>query len=61
MEITVKEINKLKKELYTIMADHSGQTYKKIEADGDRDYWMTAQEALKYGMVDEVLEKMKKK
>jgi ATP-dependent Clp protease protease subunit len=61
MEITVKEINKLKKELYTIMADHSGQTYKKIVADGDRDYWMTAQEALKYGMVDEVLEKMKKK
>ena len=43
------------------MSDHSGQTYKKIEADGDRDYWMTAQEALKYGMVDEVLEKMKKK
>jgi len=60
MEITVKEINKLKKELYTIISDHSGQTYKKVESDSDRDYWMTAQEALKYGMVDEVLEKMKK-
>jgi ATP-dependent Clp protease protease subunit len=55
MEITVKEIIKLKKELYDIMANHSGQTYKQIEKDGDRDYWMTSSEAQAYGMVDEVL------
>ena len=60
MEITVKEITKLKKELYTIISDHSGQTYKKVEKDSDRDYWMTAQEAADYGMVDEVLTRMKK-
>ena len=60
MEITVKEINKLKKELYTIISDHSGQSYKKVEKDSDRDYWMTSQEALDYGMVDEILTKMKK-
>ena len=57
IENTVIEINKLKKELYTIIADHSGQTMKKIEADSDRDYWMTAHEAKKYGMIDEVLER----
>lgn len=55
MEITVKEIQKLKKELYDILANHSGQPYKKIEKDSDRDYWMTADEAKEYGMVDEVL------
>ncbi|MCB9252624.1 MAG: ATP-dependent Clp endopeptidase proteolytic subunit ClpP [Flavobacteriales bacterium] len=55
MEITVKEIQKLKKELYDILANHSGNTYKKIEKDSDRDYWMTAEEAKAYGMVDEVL------
>ncbi|MFM9944832.1 MAG: ATP-dependent Clp endopeptidase proteolytic subunit ClpP [Bacteroidia bacterium] len=55
MEITVKEIQKLKKELYDILANHSGQPFKKIEKDSDRDYWMTAQEAKEYGMVDEVL------
>lgn len=55
IEITYREINKLKKELYDILASHSGQTYKKIEADGDRDYWMTAEEAKAYGMVDEIL------
>ncbi len=60
MEITVKEINKLKKELYTIISDHSGQDLKKVEKDSDRDYWMTADEAKKYGMVDEVLLKMAK-
>lgn len=60
MEITVKEIVKLKQELYSIIASHSGQTVKKVEADSDRDYWMTAPEAKKYGMVDEILEKMKK-
>jgi len=55
MEITIKEIQKLKKELYDILAFHSNQTYKKIEKDADRDYWMTAEEAKEYGMVDEVL------
>jgi ATP-dependent Clp protease protease subunit len=55
IEITYKEISKLKKELYDILANHSGQTYEKIEADGDRDFWMTAEEAKAYGMIDEVL------
>lgn len=59
MEITVKEIQKLKKELYDILAFHSGNPYKKIEKDSDRDYWMTAEEARAYGMVDEVLIKKK--
>ncbi len=55
IEITAREIQKLKKELYTIIADHSGNTYKKVEKDSDRDYWMTATEAKEYGMIDEVL------
>jgi ATP-dependent Clp protease protease subunit len=55
IEITAREIQKLKKELYDILADHSGNPYKKIEKDSDRDYWMTAEEARDYGMVDEVL------
>ncbi len=55
IEITAREILKLKKELYTIIADHSGSTYKKVEKDSDRDYWMTATEAKEYGMIDEVL------
>jgi ATP-dependent Clp protease protease subunit len=55
IEITTREIVKMRKELYTIIAEHSGQTYKKIEKDSDRDYWMTAQEAKDYGMIDEVL------
>jgi ATP-dependent Clp protease protease subunit len=55
IEITYKEISKLKKELYDIIAQHSGQTFKKVEADSDRDFWMTAEEAKVYGMVDEVL------
>lgn len=55
MEITVKEVNKLKKELYEIISEHSGQTFKKVEKDSDRDYWMTAIEAKEYGMIDEVL------
>ncbi len=58
--ITYKEIEKLKKELYEIIAEHSGQKYAKVEKDSDRDYWMTAQEAKEYGMVDEVLVKKKK-
>jgi ATP-dependent Clp protease protease subunit len=57
IEITAKEILKLKKELYDIISKHSGQTVKKIEKDGDRDYWMTAPEAKAYGMIDEVLVK----
>ncbi|MCH8553621.1 MAG: ATP-dependent Clp endopeptidase proteolytic subunit ClpP [Schleiferiaceae bacterium] len=55
MEITLKEILKLKKELYQIIADHSGQPFDKVEQDSDRDYWMTAEEAKVYGMVDEIL------
>ncbi|MFT4875827.1 MAG: ATP-dependent Clp protease protease subunit [Bacteroidia bacterium] len=57
MEITVREIIKLKKELYDIIAVHSGQKYDKVEKDSERDYWMTAQEAKDYGMLDEVLER----
>jgi ATP-dependent Clp protease protease subunit len=55
MEITLKEILKLKEELYQIIADHSGQPFEKILEDGDRDYWMTSTEAKAYGMVDEIL------
>jgi len=55
IEITAREIQKLKKELYEIISSHSGQTYQKIWKDADRDYWMTAEEAQKYGMIDEVL------
>lgn len=60
IEITAREIQKLKKELYTIIADHSGNEYERIEKDSDRDYWMTAAEAKEYGMVDEVLFREKK-
>lgn len=59
IEITAREIAKLKKELYDIIADHSGQKYDKVWADSDRDYWMTADEAKEYGMIDEVLVKGK--
>ena len=59
IEITAREIQKLKKELYEIIAKHSGQTYDKVWADSDRDYWMTAAEAKEYGMIDEVLIKNK--
>ncbi|MFT7345312.1 MAG: ATP-dependent Clp protease protease subunit [Lentimonas sp.] len=61
IEITAKEIQKLKKELYEIISQHSGQDYDKVWADSDRDYWMTAEEAKAYGMVDEVLESNPKK
>lgn len=60
IEITAREIQKLKKELYEIIAAHSKQDYDKIWKDSDRDYWMTAQEAHKYGMIDEVLSATKK-
>lgn len=59
IEITAREIQKIKKELYEIIAQHTGQTYKKIWKDSDRDYWMTAEEAKEYGMIDEVLVKNK--
>ena len=55
IEITAKEIQKLKKELYDIIATHSGQSYDKVWEDSDRDYWMIADEAKEYGMIDEVL------
>lgn len=61
IEITTKEILKLKKELYTIIADHSGKPFDKVEADSDRDYWMTSAEAKEYGMIDEVLSRTKEK
>lgn len=55
IEITAREIQKLKKELYTIIAEHSHTEFDKVWQDSDRDYWMTAQEALDYGMVDKIL------
>ena len=55
IEITAREIQKLKKELYEIIAHHSGKKYDDVWKDSDRDYWMTAEEAKKYGMIDEVL------
>jgi ATP-dependent Clp protease protease subunit len=61
MEITLKETLKLRDELYTIIADHSGQTFEKIMADSDRDYWMTAEEAKAYGMIDDILVRSPKK
>jgi ATP-dependent Clp protease protease subunit len=59
IEITAREIQKLKKELYDIIAGHSGQEYDKVEKDSDRDYWMTAEEAKLYGMIDEILTRKK--
>ncbi len=55
MEIAVKETLKVRNELYTILADHSGQTFDKIKEDSDRDFWMSSSEAQTYGMIDEVL------
>jgi ATP-dependent Clp protease protease subunit len=55
MEITLREITKLKSELYEIIAKHSGNPIDKVEKDSDRDYWMTSEEAKEYGMIDEVL------
>jgi ATP-dependent Clp protease protease subunit len=59
IEITAREIGKLKKELYEIISKHSGKDYEQVWKDSDRDYWMTAQEAKEYGMIDEVLIKNK--
>ena len=55
IEITAREILKLKEELYRIISDHSGQPFDKVEKDSDRDYWMIAKEALDYGMIDKIL------
>lgn len=55
IEITAREILILKEELYKIIAKHSGQTYEKVYEDSDRDYWMKADKALEYGMIDEIL------
>ena len=60
IEITAREILKLKHELYSIIADHSGQPIEKVERDSDRDYWMTAAEAQEYGMIDKVLTKVQR-
>ena len=57
IEITAREISKTKRELYEILAKHTGKTYKTIEKDADRDYWMKSEEAVKYGMIDSVLTK----
>lgn len=57
MEITMKQMLELRKDLYEIMANHTGKSYKQIEKDSDRDYWMRAKEAKEYGLIDEVLEK----
>lgn len=57
IEIEAREIQKLKKELYTIIAEHSHTEFDKVWADSDRNYWMTAEEALEYGMIDKVLKK----
>ena len=57
IEITAREILKIKQEIYTIISDHTGQPYEKVLADGDRDFWMTSEEAKAYGMIDQVLTK----
>ena len=57
--IAAQEIEKTRKELYTIISEHTGQPVEKIHADGDRDFWMSSMEALEYGMIDEVLTKRK--
>jgi ATP-dependent Clp protease protease subunit len=59
MEIEAKEINSLKKELYEIISDRTGQSYDRVHKDGDRDYWMTAVDAKKYGMIDDIVIKRK--
>lgn len=59
MEIEAREINSLKKELYEIISENTGQKYDQVYKDGDRDYWMTSSEAKKYGMVDEIVQKRK--
>ncbi|NCB07341.1 MAG: ATP-dependent Clp endopeptidase proteolytic subunit ClpP [Bacteroidia bacterium] len=59
IEITAREIMKIKKELYNIIANHSGKSYEQVEKDADRDYWMTSEEAVEYGMIDNILVRSK--
>ncbi len=59
IEITAREIQKLKKELYEIIATHSGKPFDQVAADSDRDHWMIAEEAKEYGMIDEVLKRVR--
>lgn len=61
MEIEAREINDLKKELYEIISDKTGQKYEKVYKDGDRDYWMSAKSAMEYGMIDDIIIKRKNK
>ena len=59
MEIEAKEMNSIKKELYEIISERTGQNYDRVHEDGDRDYWMSAQDAKKYGMIDDIILKRK--
>ena len=61
IEITAREIIKLKDELYNILAEHTGQDVKKVSHDADRDFWMNSTEAMKYGMIDDILQKSQEK
>lgn len=61
IEITAREIIKIKAELYSIISQHTGKPVKQVEKDADRDYWMTSEEAVKYGMIDEILLRDKEK
>ncbi len=61
VEIEAREMNHLKKELYEIISEKTKQDYKKVYKDGDRDYWMSSKDALKYGMIDKIIEKKIKK
>lgn len=60
IEIDAKEINSLKKELYEIISENTGQEYQKVAQDADRDYWMNAEECLSYGIIDEIVKSRKK-
>ena len=57
IEITVQEIKKIKKNLYDIIANHTGKTQKQVDKDCERDYWLNSEEAKEYGLIDEVLER----
>ena len=59
IEIDARQINNLKKDLYEIISEMTGQAYDKVSQDGDRDYWMNATEAKRYGMIDEIISKRK--
>ena len=59
VEIEAREMNLLKKELYEIISEKTGQTYDRVYKDGDRDYWMSSSDAKKYGMIDEIITKRK--